>query len=445
MKVKIALTILMAFIITMFFENRAFAIAAWARRYKQDCASCHAQVNKFNKAGKQFLMLGHRLYGDSWEKKAAGGEAAEFGVKEEPEALSLSDYLSITQKTRAIGTITDFEDKNKEQEKASTFDVEAFPIYTGGPLGKHFSYFTEIYIHESASGKVFASDLAGDFRDYGRSKMADSFIQFNVGDEKSYTAIRAGQFQAWFIQLHGAGARLTITRPYVIEASQVGQNPYRPRQRNYGVEINQYMRGLIGSLGVVNGTGHVPFNVRDNNNFKDIYATAVYTLDKTDSKFDGSDIGVYGYLGRYPITEKKDGKIDPLYDDDFYRVGAGGSLVYSGLEISGVALTGKNTVSPKESESKQTNLGFFVEADYIINKWLAPFVRYDYLDPNTDKEFDKVQGLVFGVSYHMLRWGRAVLENGIQKSEARDSKTGNKDLKASKTTYSSVLEVQYMY
>lgn len=436
MKLKIAFAIVAAFMVITLFENQAFAIAAWARRYKQDCTSCHAQVNKFNKAGKQFLMLGHRLYGDSWEQKAAGGEAAEFGVKEEPEALSLSDYFSITQKTRAIGRITEFEDEKIKSEKESTFDVEAFPIYTGGPLGKHFSYFTEIYIHESASGKVFASDLAGDFRDYGRTKLADSFIQFNAGNEKIYTAIRAGQLQSWFIQFHGAGARLPISRPYVIEASQVGQNPYRPRQRNYGVEVNQYVKGLIGSLGIVNGTGHVPFNVRDNNNFKDLYGTAVYMLDKSDSKFDGSDVGVYGYLGRYPVTEKKEGKINQLYDDDFYRVGAGGSLVYSGLEVSGVVLTGKNTVSAKED--KQTNLGFFVEADYVLNKWLAPFMRYDYFDPNTNKELDEVKGVVFGISYHMLRWGRAVLENSIQK-------TSNKDPKLSKTTFASTLELQYMY
>jgi hypothetical protein len=196
------------------------------------------------------------------------------------------------------------------------------------------------------------------------------------------------------------------------------------------------MRGFIGSVGIVNGTGHVPFNVRDNNNFKDIYGTLVYMLDKSDSKFDGSDVGVYGYVGRYPITEKKDGKINPLYDDDFYRVGAGGSLVYSGLELSGVVLTGKNTVSAKED--KQTNLGFFVEADYVINKWLAPFVRYDYFDPNTDKELNEVKGVVFGISYHMFRWGRAVLENNIQK-------TTNKDPKLSKTMFASTLELQYMY
>src|SRR6266850_2458346 len=107
---------------------RGPTVSAWSsatsprpcsRRYKEpktDCLSCHTWGSwKLNKRGQDFLRYGHHFEGDK------------------EDGLGLSEYFSIASKIRFIGG----------NQKLESFQQNAISIYSGGSLGKGFSYFVE--------------------------------------------------------------------------------------------------------------------------------------------------------------------------------------------------------------------------------------------------------------------------------------------------------------
>jgi hypothetical protein len=56
--------------------------------------------------------------------------------------------------------------------------------------------------------------------------------------------VRFGQFAPYLLHLHGVGARLSQDRPFVINSGTIGDNPYKPFTRQYGLELSQYYRGF---------------------------------------------------------------------------------------------------------------------------------------------------------------------------------------------------------
>ena len=156
MKLKSIVSGIIVCFIVSFISSDVFAVTAWARKYGFDCTVCHWSVNKLNKTGQDFLRQGH------------------MNFKEDASGKSLSDYLSLTAKIR-FNTF-----------KQDTFEQHAFSVYTGGPLDKGFSYFAEMYLHENSGNTSGTSD----FSDFGRSKLAEAFLQYTYGDEKDFTKAR---------------------------------------------------------------------------------------------------------------------------------------------------------------------------------------------------------------------------------------------------------------
>ena len=270
-KIPLMYGMLVALCLT-FAATDVFAIAAWARKYGFDCTVCHWSVNKLNKTGQDFLRQGH------------------MNFKEDASGKSLSDYLSLTAKIR-FNTF-----------KQDTFEQHAFSVYTGGPLDKGFSYFAEMYLHENSGNTTGNSD----FSDFGRSKLADAFLQYTYGDEKKFTTARFGQISPQLLYIHGTGGRFGKDRAMAL-TSTLGSTNYKPFQRNYGAEVSQFYKGFMGAVGVINGTGGSLFNVVDTNRHKDVYATLDYEFNK-----EGSIVGLYGYHGKFPRAG---------FDDKFFQVG----------------------------------------------------------------------------------------------------------------------------
>ena len=210
--------------LVMGFAQYSFGIAAWARKYGADCSMCHWGGFKLNKTGQDFLRYGHQMPGET----AAG--------------KSLNEYASMTGKVRF----------NAEQAKAASpsFEEHAFSLYTGGPLDNGFSYFVEMYFHEN-SGKTSG---ASDFNDYGRSKLAEAYIQYTRGGDDMFTTVRFGQILSQLLYIHGTGGRVPYARSAAL-TSKVGSNPYTPFQRNYGIEVDQKFKSFQLGAGLVNGTG----------------------------------------------------------------------------------------------------------------------------------------------------------------------------------------------
>lgn len=403
----IAAGVVAAVVAAMISVRPASAIPAWARAYKLDCNACHVAGFKFTRTGQDFLRAGHQMEGDRGDQ-------------------NLSDHVSVAQKSRYNWSET--ETGGVKSARVNSFEQHALSIYMGGPLQKDFSYFAELYWHEN-SGKTSGT---GDLDDYARSKLADAYVQYlNRQSEESYTSVRFGQFSSYLLHLHGSGARLSQDRPYVINSGTVGDNPYKPFVRQYGVEVSQFVKGFNVAAALMNGTGGKLFNRVDNDLKKDVYGTLDYTFDQY-----GSMLGVYGYAGHYPLFVDKPlatgtaGSAIPSASkvlayttyDDFNQLGVLGNLTRKQGALVGALFTGKNeftsgtpteVVFPLDSlaatKSEIKSMGYYAEVQlYTLHPRVQPFVRYDFWDPNTDVDDNEVLGPLFGISWRALDAGRLV-------------------------------------
>lgn len=380
---KIAIPVLFVLFLFVLLGNQdASAISAWSRRYNTECSMCHWQVNKLNNFGIEFLHRGHRLPGES--------------AKVDDNYVNLSDYLSVTAKTR-------YKDGNTTY---GTFDVEALSLYAGGPLSENYSFFYEQYLHESNSTRA------------NQEKLADAYLHYKTSGENRYLTARIGQIAPYLWMTHGTGARLGISRPMPLADKDIGSNPYRPRQRQYGAEAGYVMEDwkLRGYFALVNGTGHSTPNLTDNNDYKDQYLTVEKIFDKY-----GSNLGLYAYNGQYPLTG---------FDDKFYQLALVGEFAREKFSVYGGALYGKNdTLSSGDRNSK----GAYLEGDFKLPiERLAGLLRYDYLDPDTNTSNDLVKGPTVGLSYWLTTFARATLEG-----QWKDDGTTDTD--------SYILQVEFMY
>lgn len=398
----------------------ASAIPAWGRRYGVDCSSCHVAGFKLTRMGQDFLRSGHQTAG--WEDKK-----------------DIDGNISIAQKIRYNWGQTDVDGNIKPGSKTNSFEQHALSIYVGGPLQKDWSYFAELYWHENSGNTGGASDL----NDFGRSKLADAYLQYlyRTNDEV-YTSVRFGQFSPYLLHLHGSGARLSQDRPFVINSGSVGDNPYRPFARQYGLEVSQYYKGFNVAAAVLNGTGGRLFNRVDNDLTKDAYGTIDYCFDDQ-----GSMLGVYGYLGHYPL--RVDNAVKFSGYDDFNQIGVLGNYsrkegavlgaFFSGNnkftltnEVAAPADTADTTVEPK-------SMGFYAELQvYALHPRLQPFLRYDFWDPDTDVEGNEVSGPLVGISWRALDAGRLSAHYQMLKTEKGSSTLDE-------TRNAIVIEANFMY
>ena len=385
MKLKSIVSGIIVCFIVSFISSDVFAVTAWARKYGFDCTVCHWSVNKLNKTGQDFLRQGH------------------MNFKEDASGKSLSDYLSLTAKIR-FNTF-----------KQDTFEQHAFSVYTGGPLDKGFSYFAEMYLHENSGNTSGTSD----FSDFGRSKLAEAFLQYTYGDEKVFTTARFGQIVSQLLYIHGVGGRFGKDRAMAL-TSTFGATNYKPFQRNYGAEVSQFYKGFMGTVGVINGTGGSNFNSVDNNRYKDVYATLDYEFNK-----EGSVVGLYGYHGKFPRAG---------FDDIFYQVGPMFNYLANSFTFSGLALFGKNRKNLVGD--KANSLGGYLEAGYkAYSDILTPYLRYDFFDADTD-DGSRNHGPVAGLVWRPFTYGRFVGEYTNINEESSSN---------SNTIHKFSIEAQYMF
>ena len=361
----LALTLLEALLATP-----AQAIPAWSRRYKEpktDCLSCHTWGSwKLNKRGQDFMRYGHHFEGD----------------KEED--LGLSEYFSLASKIRFIGG----------NQKLESFQQNAISIYSGGSLGKGFSYFVEAYLHDNTGKNTGASD----FGDYGRTKLAESVLQYTAGREERYFTARVGQILPQLLHINGMGARTSAVRANLWTRSSINPgNAYQPFSRQYGLDVAYHAFATNAVVGLVNGTGSL-LNVDDNNQHKDVYVSLDHTFDKW-----GSNLGVLYYDGDFPVGEGTS-----AYSDHFHRWYALGDFSRAHFNAKAAFVTGRDEIDAAGHEAKGD--GFYLEGYYYPVKWGGLFTRYERWDPNSAVGGDHSDGVTGGFTVTPFVYGRFVGE-----------------------------------
>jgi hypothetical protein len=381
----------------------AAAIPAWTRKYGMDCSSCHAAGFKLNRFGQDFLRSGHQLA--NWEEKQ-----------------DIGGHLSVAQKSRFNWSQTMVDGAVKPGSKVNSFEQHALSLYMGGPLQEEWSYFAELYWHENSGSTSGSSDL----NDYGRSKLADAYVHYVHHEaEAKYTSVRFGQFSPFLLHLHGVGARLSQDRAYVVNSGTVGDNPYKPFMRQYGLEVSQYVQGFTATAAIMNGTGAKLFNRVDNDLKKDVYGTFDYSIDDF-----GSMLGVYGYSGHYPLSV--DAPKTYVGYDDFNQLGVLGNFTRKQGALVGALFTGVNKFSltnevaaPADTANTavdRKSMGYYAEVQlYMLHPRVQPYVRWDFWDPNTDVDDNEVLGPMVGVSWRALDNGRLVAQYSALKTKKGSS------------------------
>lgn len=370
----------------------AQAIPAWSRRYKEpktDCLSCHTWGSwKLNKRGQDFMRYGHHFEGDK------------------EEGLGLSEYVSLASKIRFLGG----------NQKLESFHQEAFSIYTGGTLGKGFSFFIEGYFHDNTGRNTGASD----FGDFGRTKLAESVLQYTKGKEERYFTARIGQILPQLLHINGMGARTSAARANLWTRSSINPgNAYQPFSRQYGLDVAYHAFASNAVVGLVNGTGTL-LNVDDNNQHKDVYFSLDHTFDKW-----GSNLGVLYYDGAFPVGEGT-----AAYSDRFHRWYGLGDFSRAHFNAKAAFVTGRDEVDAAGNRAKGD--GFYLESYYYPVKWGGLFARYERWDPNKAVDGDHSDGVTGGFTCTPFEYGRFVGEI---------SKYGRSGLK--ETTY--LIEANFMW
>jgi hypothetical protein len=216
------------------------AVPAWSRLTGSTCNSCHAtptwQLTPF---GLSFLRNGHRL--------EATPAKFDLGIQK------WDNYLSLVWKFRAYD--------EEDQRVASQLEQHSFSIYTGGALSERFSYFTEMYLSENtgktAEGGSFTTATDGVVQEDGsRKKLAEAFIQYNQPIGKGFLAVRAGEILPEIIHVFGAGARSGEQRALVLNDKANAANPYKPFNRQQGVDAKLNLEPVEIAVGVVNGSDY---------------------------------------------------------------------------------------------------------------------------------------------------------------------------------------------
>lgn len=346
-----------------------------------DCSSCHfGSTFRLTKVGKDFWLRGHRAKDDE-------------GIQDMSD-VRITNYTSFASKFRFYA--------DKDAEPSTEFDVEALSIYSGGPLVGNFSYFFEIYLHER--GKETAAD-GTQVNTATRTKLAEAYLLYNSnppGD--GYWFARAGQITPRIIHQASAGARTSLSRPRIINDTVGAGNLYTPRDRSYGITAGIVTpEAFIAEFGILNGGGgNSRPNQREQNNFKDLFAS----FEKEFDDF-GSSVGVYGYTGKYPIAGP------PAWEDSFVRYGVLGSFVRENFEFSGAWMRGENDIQTGGTRKPE---GYYLEGAWIANDDFTFYARYDNFLADLASAPRKT-GVAVGVSYRLPGIGRMALEGTDTKTQ----------------------------
>jgi hypothetical protein len=201
----------------------------------------------------------------------------------------------------------------------------------------------------------------------------------------------AGQFNRPNYEVEfSSSQRETPERSRLIRAIYAGE-----REVGIKLEANPSSIPLSVQLALFNGNFTGSQN-KDIDNFKDIMARAVYSINMPASGI-GIDLGAHAYIGNIRATSTKVTKsdytadADVLIGDGISKTWFGGELrlyadILGGMQIKGEYITGSNT-TPAADATKPNQIkdfsGFYVYLVKNIGEYNQFSLKYDNYDPNT--------------------------------------------------------------
>ncbi|MFQ5649996.1 MAG: hypothetical protein ACE5IY_08645 [bacterium] len=391
----------------MLFNADAYAIPAFARRYKTACTSCHVLIPKLNHFGKAFKNNGYRIppMDEAFVKvpdvKLGDDEWKEVWPKGVwPGAIPGIPQIAL----RIDGDLV----LNPEAEVSSDFDFpREIEILAGGHAGDGFSYFLELaFEHEEVV-------------------LERAFAQFDRIAGSTLFNLKIGRYELAAVPFSRFSRRLTSS-DFLTSGFRALPGGFRFRDRQQGIELwgakSLFESGGVEyGIGIVNGSGAS----RDNNASKDIYYRLSYKFggfgvsgsrsEEGSKRFkqtnnwrdDSFKVGTFGYWGKAGVSGA---------ENRFDRFGFDFDWWYRDLNVFGVFLHGRELKDDLQELDFDT---YFVEADYVLLPWVIALLRYERAhQPGPDVE-RFVPGIVLALRANV----RLVGETEIYLNDSGDSLT----------------------
>lgn len=301
----------------------------------------------------------------------------------------------------------------------TSFEYEKMLDSEGGgdPNGSFDADAIDLVLNFQISDKIrAATDLtwehgAATEDDRGNVAVEYAFVEYTFTDALK---VRVGKFLTpfgVFNQIHTAKpAFLTVKEAASTNSpSRIVEDADRFFPR-WGTGIALQGDGTMGNVGydydflLANGDQENtnPFEEDDN---KSKSVTARFRLEPTDSL----QVGASVYYDRFSEGSELD------------------SIRSVGLEldwqISRVKLLAEVVSGTQELEAggSTKQLGWFIQPSYGFENGVTPYLRYDWIDPDTDRPDDEGEDFILGVNWEASRWFMIKVENNWFKGRADSS------------------------
>lgn len=351
---------LCALFATLVLGTPAWAIPAFARRYKIDCVFCHDGFPKLNSAGQKFKERGFRL--------------------EHEDAFNLDDWIR-TVPVIARGSVN----------HSFVRDVGGATVWTGkavsaGNLGSRISYWADDAV-AIAEGDVT------------HLKPDNAWVRLDVLPSGRLYA-RGGRME---LDLPFTQARTPHLFSYEIYFANTGNESDSIAQHKDGLEVG----GTVGdathwSVALVKG-----HNVPSGDGLKpSVFGRLAHWLGH-------NRIGAFAYVGTSTISGG--------FDDHVSRLGADANVHWQALNLYGTYVHGRNgtpgTPTPAGGSTADTATSFdggFAQADYQIHPRVVLTARANVMSLPVDASSETFTSLYPGIQVFILEHGKLSFEYGFQ-------------------------------
>lgn len=362
-----ALSGMFVVLLLVFASSNAYAVPAYARRYKISCYACHTIAPVLNEQGYMFKRLGHHLP----PALVSSHEAPKISelVKKEPEwrltnnaALAVSQFSFSSQRSAAQG---------QAPVSTSAFQVDAWNAYfTGWIPNTNFFYYSEFDI---VTGGQTSPD------------MPNAHIGYIWGTAKNsaYAIVGREHLQMSEGTRAAAGYSLLPSPPLLLENQ--GPTNFIFDQSPVGAEVGYtwassgYKQIVGANVKVTNGVNPDGTDslTASNRNGKDVWFDADWWYAPE------SGISFVAYQGKKLQTQNLGLSNEFTFYPNIRRFGVFGNYMIARdkVDILGGYLHGNDAWEDPASGTpgKYLSNGYFAEVDYYIRRGLAAVGRYDRL------------------------------------------------------------------
>jgi hypothetical protein len=410
--------------------SSAYAVPAFARKYRTSCQTCHIVFPKLNAFGEAFRLRGYRMPGETEElvKEPPVSLGAPAYKKLWPKAVwpgevSSAVPLAVNIKLADVNTSALNDDGSVTSVKNDLQFPQEANIFGAGTLGEHVSYLAEVTFGENADSSV-SVELEHARLQFDSPFGPEDLFHFRIG---KFAPNLADGFQEMWISTDAAIDSLFAYNPIGVNggtglAEDVSPAPISIPDRVRGIEgYGIVAHRALWVAGLSNGMGPGADGRFDGNNAKDVYARFDYKI---------GGMGLDGYTGGAPVPDKnwrdnsvrlgafvyrgdgsgidspftaEDGTPQSIQDLHFLRTGIYASALYQDLNVFGAYLHGTDSLQvfadgvPLEPVVEPDYKAWFAQADYLVYPWLQGTFRYETLTPG-DRTVPTSKTGVFNVS-----------------------------------------------